>query len=375
MKVEQFLNLLPKIDFFTGVPDSKIKPFCNYLVNKYYNTNKLTIAVNEGNAVSLAAGFYLATNKYPCVFMQNSGIGNIVNPVTSLTDQSMFGIPIIYVIGWRGEPNKIDAPQHIKQGSITKDLLNLLGIYSIEVDKDTTSFELKENIDVFNDKLAQNKSVAILVKDKFFDHIDNPLIGSNSSLTREQVISKVLGISGDDIIVSTTGKTSRELFELRKQREEGHFRDFLIVGSMGHASAVSLGVAINTKKRVWMIDGDGSLLMHMGAMALIGTKDESNIIHIVINNGSHESVGNYPTIANKLDLCQIAKGFGYQKCIRITKLENLDNALAEIKNSTRSVFLEIRVRPGSRSNLGRPSFSPKDNKVMFMNYIKEKKYN
>src|SRR6056297_3315476 len=232
MKVEQFLNLLPKIDFFTGVPDSKIKPFCNYLVNKYYNTNKLTIAVNEGNAVSLAAGFYLATNKYTCVFMQNSGIGNIVNPVTSLTDQSMFGIPIIYVIGWRGEPNKIDAPQHIKQGSITKDLLNLLGIYSIEVDKDTTSFELKENIDVFNDKLAQNKSVAILVKDKFFDHIDNPLIGSNSSLTREQVISKVLGISGDDIIVSTTGKTSRELFELRKQREEGHFRDFLIVGSM-----------------------------------------------------------------------------------------------------------------------------------------------
>jgi phosphonopyruvate decarboxylase len=370
MKVERFLDILPKIDFFTGVPDSKIKPFCNYLINKYHNTNDLIIAVNEGNAVAMAAGFYLATGKYPCVFMQNSGIGNIVNPVTSLTNENVFDIPIVYVIGWRGEPNKKDAPQHIKQGIITKELLTLLGIYSIEVDYKTTTDNLRSKVSRFNDILAMNKSVAILVKDNFFEPVDKPVLQKDYEVVREEVLDIILQSSGDDLVISTTGKSSREIFELREKNNEIHDRDLLVVGSMGHASGISLGVAMNTKKRVWIIDGDGSLLMHMGAAALIGSKENINLVHIIINNGIHESVGNYPTVANSIDLCQVAKGYGYKYIKMVSSLVDLKNTLDELQEKQGPIFLEVKVNAGSRVDLARPNYSPKENKKMFMNYIK-----
>ena len=287
------------VDFFCGVPDSQLSPFCDFIAQ---NCNNI-IAANEGNAVGIASGYHLSTGIYPVVYLQNSGLGNIVNPVTSLTHSKVYSIPMIYVIGWRGQPGVHDEPQHIKQGEVTLDLLDLLDINFVVINEESEFTDLK---DVFENDflidLANGESVAIVVAKGAFK--DYKIEKSNdNTLTRENAIQIVSNfLSEDDMIVSTTGKSSRELFEYREALNQGHGNDFLTVGSMGHSSSIALGVALNTEKKVFCFDGDGALLMHMGSIALIGSKKPENFYHVMFNNSAHESVGGLPTIMSDIHI-------------------------------------------------------------------------
>lgn len=358
--------------FFIGVPDSQLKPLCNYLMNTYGISNQHIIAANEGNCTALAAGFYLATGKTPCVYLQNSGLGNIINPVASLLNPKVYGIPCFFIIGWRGEPGVKDEPQHLYQGEITLKLLAVMDIAYLILDKDTTEAELSAKMQEFGPLLAVGKSVALVVRKGGLSY-DEPVHYHNKSrVLREEIIRHLVAAAPEDIIVSTTGKTSRELFEVRAQTGRSHRCDFLTVGSMGHSSSIALGIALNKPRtRVWCIDGDGATLMHMGSMAVIAARAPKNYIHVVINNSAHESVGGLPTVAEKMNLVQIALGCGYQAAYSVDKLEALDAILEEIKEQTGPLFIEVKSAIGSREDLGRPTTAPSENKVAFMDYLKE----
>jgi phosphonopyruvate decarboxylase len=330
------------------------------------------IAANEGNCVALAAGYYLSTGKIPIVYMQNSGEGNTVNPICSLTNDKVYAIPIIYIIGWRGEPGVHDEPQHIFQGEITLKLLEAMDIKYTVVSKDTKEEEIENKMKEFNDILKLGKSVAFVIRKGALLYEGKTEYKNNFSLKREEIIEHIIKVSKDDPIVSTTGKASRELFEIRERNKEGHAKDFLTVGSMGHSSTIALGIAFNKPKtKIWCIDGDGAVLMHMGAMGIIGANAPNNYIHILINNGSHESVGGMPTVALNMDFVQIAKACGYKYVVSVDNFEDLDKALIEVKNRNELCFLEIKCSIGARDNLGRPTTTPKENKEGFVQYLKE----
>ena len=316
------------VNFFTGVPDSQLSSFCDYVEENCKNI----IAANEGNALAIATGYNLATDKYPVVYLQNSGLGNIVNPVTSLTHKKVYSIPVIYVIGWRGEPGVHDEPQHIKQGAITPNLLDLLDISYFNITKDTEFGDFKYTFENdFFEKLNNGESVAILVSKESF--MDYKIIKENDNLlTREQAIQTIVDyLTEEDIVISTTGKSSRELFEYRETLNQGHGNDFLTVGSMGHSSSIALGVALNTDKRVFCFDGDGALLMHMGAVALIGSKKPKNFYHVMFNNSAHESVGGLPTIMNMIEIEDLVVSCGYYKVYNARNHE-------ELKRNTATVY-------------------------------------
>lgn len=372
MEVDKFVNILES-DFYTGIPDSQLKALCTYLIDKYGTDKKHhIIAANEGNCVALAAGYYLATSKVPVVYMQNSGEGNIVNPVASLLNENIYAIPEIFVIGWRGEPNVYDEPQHFYQGKITLKLLSDLDIQYFVLSKDTSEQELSEQMKQFKNVLKKGKSVAFVVKKDALNYLKLISYKNNYSLVREEAIKKIVSYSENDLVISTTGKTSRELFEIREQNKQEHKYDFLTVGSMGHCSSIALGIALNKpNRRIWCIDGDGALLMHMGAMAVIGSNMPNNLIHIVINNESHESVGGMPSAAKYVDLPQIAKGCGYKYVSSISNSDDLEKELIAIKNKKVLSFLEIKCKIGSRKNLGRPN-SPLENKKIFMQFENDK---
>ncbi len=364
--VSEFIEYLNKIDvdFFCGVPDSQLSPFCDYIQENCNNT----IAANEGNAVAIASGYHLTTNNYPIVYLQNSGLGNIVNPVTSLTHKKVYSIPIIYVIGWRGQPGVHDEPQHKKQGEITLDLLELLDIDYIVINKETSFEDLKNAFeDNFLNKLSNGESVAIVVsKGAFKDYKIKK--ENNNTLTREQAIQTVVNnLTDDDMIVSTTGKSSRELFEYREQNSQGHGNDFLTVGSMGHSSSIALGIALNNpNKKIFSFDGDGALLMHMGSVALIGSKQPKNFHHIMFNNSAHESVGGLPTIASDMDIGQLILSCGYKAAYTASNIDELNDILPEFIQTDGPVFLNIDVNIESRKDLGRPTTMPIENKSDFM---------
>ena len=264
MKVESFIEAL-NADFYTGVPDSLLKPLCNYLMHTYGIDRKHhVIAANEGNCVGVAAGYHMATGKYPVVYMQNSGEGNIVNPVASLLNEKVYAIPMIFVVGWRGEPGVHDEPQHIFQGEITVKLLDDLGIENVILDADMTEEELAKVMDRFNVILAEGKPVGFVVRKGALSYDVKVKYGNDYTMMRDDIIKHIIKYTGEDPIVSTTGKASRELFEAREASGQGHGYDFLTVGSMGHTSSIALGVATNTEKKVWCIDGDGSAIMHLG---------------------------------------------------------------------------------------------------------------
>lgn len=296
INVEEFVNYLKdiNIDFFTGVPDSQLSSFADYVEE---NCNNI-IAANEGNALAIASGYNLSTGNFPLVYLQNSGLGNIVNPVTSLTHNDVYSIPVIYLIGWRGQPGVHDEPQHIKQGAITLELLKLLDIEYTVIKKETEFDELKgifENN--FINQLNNGNSVAIVVSKGAFEEYKIKKENDNI-LTREKAIQTIVDfLSDEDMVVSTTGKSSRELFEYREELKQGHGNDFLTVGSMGHSSSIGLGVALNDpNKKIFCFDGDGAILMHMGSIALIGSMKPKNFHHVMFNNSAHESVGGLPTI-------------------------------------------------------------------------------
>lgn len=371
MRVEDFIKII-EADFYTGVPDSQLRPLCNYLMSEYsIDPMHHVIAANEGNCTALAAGYHLATGKVPVVYMQNSGEGNIVNPVASLIHENLYAIPIIFVIGWRGEPGIHDEPQHIYQGKITIKLLDDLGIEHFFIRHSTTVEEVTEAMNVFKKCLHLGKSVAFIVSNAGLSYDRGIKYGNDNNMIREDIIRHILAISEEDQIISTTGKTSRELFEIREANGQSHEYDFLTVGSMGHSSSIALGVAINKpEKKIWCIDGDGAVLMHMGAMAVIGANKPRNMVHILINNGAHESVGGMPTVASKIDFPSVARACGYACAVKADSYEKLDEELILAKNRNELSFIEVACAIGSRHDLGRPTTGPLENKKMFMARLK-----
>lgn len=371
MNVRKFVELVGG-DFYTGVPDSQLKALCGYLIHTYGVGKKHIIAANEGNAVGLAAGHYLSTGKIPVVYMQNSGLGNIINPYTSLLHNDVYGIPCIFVIGWRGEPGIHDEPQHIFQGKITLPLLDELGIKAYVIDNNTSELELEKQVCNFSKELERGNSVAYVIKKGSLYYEENICYENSYSLKREDVLKIITEYSKNDVIVSTTGKTSRELFEIRERVDKNHSRDFLTVGSMGHSSSIALKIALEKgNRRVWCIDGDGAMLMHMGAMATVGSIRPENLVHVVINNESHETVGGMPTAADKINLPDIAKACGYDKIESVKTLEELKNVLQSVKESRKLTFLEIKCAIGSRKDLGRPTTTPQENRNVFMKFLQD----
>lgn len=370
MKIEDFAVEL-RADFFTGVPDSLLKALCDYLMVRY-GTDPLhhIVAANEGNCVALATGYHLATGKIPVVYLQNSGVGNIINPVASLINKKVYAIPMIFVIGWRGEPGVPDEPQHIYQGEVTLKLLDDMGIEQFIVGEETTREDISYQMKAFQRALSKGKQVAFVVRKNALEFSGNAEYSNGYSLTREEAIRHIAAVSEADIVISTTGKASRELYEIREAADQGHEKDFLTVGSMGHSSSVALGLAIHCPmKRVWCIDGDGALLMHMGAMAVIGAIKPQNFIHVVINNGAHESVGGVPTVISRVDLMEVARGCGYSRVYSVDSLSDLDVLLSQIRKTKELVFVEVRCAIGARKNLGRPTQTPLENKKFFMRYL------
>lgn len=360
-------------DFFTGVPDSQLRALCDYMEDTYGSDPKHhIIAANEGNCAAIAAGYHLATGRVPVVYMQNSGQGNIINPAASLLNEKVYAIPCIFIIGWRGEPGVHDEPQHVYQGEVTLKLLEDMGIEFFVIDKDTTEAALRERMEEFRKLLGRGKNTAFVIRKGALTYDKKVSYRNGHAMKREEIIRHIVQVSGEDPVISTTGKTSRELFEIREADGSGHQYDFLTVGSMGHTSSIALGVAINKPDRkVWCIDGDGSALMHMGAMAVVAQAAPENLVHIVINNGAHESVGGMPTAAGRIDLLKIAEGCGYKETYRAADFEELDRALTSAKEASGPVFLEVKAAVGARDDLGRPTTSPVENKAAFMDYLRE----
>lgn len=358
------------IDFFAGVPDSLLKSICAYITDHIVPRNNI-ITANEGGAVALAAGYHLATGKVGCVYMQNSGQGNSVNPLASLTDREVYHIPMLLLIGWRGRPGVHDEPQHTKQGKITTGLLNTMGInYEVlSKDEDTATKQIKKAVS----SIRETGDVFALVveKETFENYTLQHTMPNELPLHREETIHAVAGaIEPNAIVISTTGMISRELFEYREAKHTGHERDFLTVGSMGHASQIALGIALQKPDRkVYCFDGDGAAIMHMGGLAIIGSQKPSNFVHIVFNNGAHDSVGGQPTVGLLIDLPAIATACGYKAVYRVNNHEELTGILDTITHIQGPVMIEIQVCKGNRKELGRPTTTPIENKKAFMHYI------
>ena len=359
------------IDCFAGVPDSLLKNICAYITD-HFDAQHNIIAANEGAAIGLAAGHYLATGQPACVYMQNSGEGNIINPLASLTDQEVYNIPVLLLIGWRGRPGVHDEPQHVKQGKVTTGLLNVMGVnyevLSKEEDKAAKQIEKAA-------KALANKEVFALVieKDTFEDYKLQNVEVNDLTMSREEAIQTVAAALGEkDCIVSTTGMISRELFEYRAAMNQGHERDFLTVGSMGHASQIALGIAMaKTDRKVWCFDGDGAAIMHMGSMAIVANKAPKNYVHVVFNNGAHDSVGGQPTVGLKIDLPAVAKAVGYKNAFSVDNKEDMLECLKALRLVEGPVLLQVCVKKGNRKDLGRPTTTPIQNKEALMDFLKK----
>ena len=358
------------IDFFAGVPDSLLKNVCAFISDTLDDRHNI-IAANEGGAIGLAAGHYLATGHIPCVYMQNSGEGNAINPLASLTDREVYNIPVLLVIGWRGEPGVHDEPQHVKQGKVTIPLLDAMGIRNEILSQDEEDFrrQLDEAVRYMTET---GEAFALIVRKNTFEPYSLQRNEVNEyPLSREEAIQTVASSLGPkDVIVSTTGMISRELFEYRAALNQGHERDFLTVGSMGHASQIALGIALErTDRKVWCFDGDGAVLMHLGSMAIVADKAPANFVHVVFNNGAHDSVGGQPTVGLKVSLTGIAKAVGYKEAVLATTAEELAAALNRLNEYDGPVLLEVRVHRGNRKDLGRPTTTPVQNRDALMSFL------
>ena len=361
------------IDFFTGVPDSLLKQFC-LCIDDNVSQNDHIITANEGNAIALATGYYLGTGKIAAVYMQNSGLGNAINPLLSLADKEVYSIPMVLIIGWRGEPGVKDEPQHIKQGKVQLDLLDSIGLpYEIIEGTDIAWQNKVENI--INKAEKENRPAAVIVKKGAIAKYKTGYSSAKSELmTREDALKIIINkLPKDTVIVSTTGKTSREIFEIRVQNNEPHFKDFLTVGSMGHCSSIALGIALTQPNRkIICIDGDGALLMHLGSVATIGKVQPKNFYHILMNNFVHESVGGQSTAIDAINIIDTVKSANYQEAISVASKEELINNFNDYLFNAGPSFLEIKLQPGSRTNLGRPTIKPVDNKYDLIQFLNKK---
>ncbi len=354
-------------DFFAGVPDSLLANLCACIKENTPDSHNI-ITANEGNAVALCAGYHLSTHKYGVVYMQNSGEGNAVNPLLSLVDEDVYSLPMLLIIGWRGEPGKHDEPQHVKQGKVTLSLLETMGIeYAVLADN------YREQLQAAAQYIKeQSKPFALIVQKGIFSSYPLSLEPSSYQITREDALKAIISsLHDDDFIVSTTGKTSREIFEIREHNHQGHGNDFLTVGSMGHTASIAYGMALGTPKNVWCIDGDGSFIMHMGSLAVIGQNILSNFKYILNDNQAHESVGGQPTCSKSLDIPMILKGCGFTDVIIAETIDEIKEAMEILKEKAK-VALVIHTKQGSRPDLGRPTTTPKENKKAIMEKLEEK---
>ena len=360
-------------DFFAGVPDSLLKNFCAYITDNA-PADKHIISANEGSATALATGYHFATGKIPLIYMQNSGEGNMINPLLSIVDPDVYSVPMMIVIGWRGEPGVHDEPQHIKQGKVTCDLLDAMKIpYSILGAGNCNKCLDKALAKAYEYIKANNAPYALVIKKGTFEDYtlqNNTTV--EADMSREEAIEKImLSAPETAVFVSTTGMASRELYELRDKHGQGHSKDFLTVGGMGHASQIALSIAMQKKDRlIYCIDGDGASIMQMGGMATIGTRNPSNMVHIVLNNGAHDSVGGQPTVGRQIDLCGIAKACGYGNVVKASTKEELDAILKDKNTFDKLTFIEVLVRKGARKDLGRPKTTPQENKKAMMEFLK-----
>lgn len=355
------------VSFYAGVPDSLLKEICSCITERSAE-NKHIIAANEGAAVAIATGTYLATGNPGLVYMQNSGLGNGVNPLLSLADAKVYSIPMLLMVGWRGEPGIKDEPQHLKQGEVTLELLDTLGVpYAILPETDSDAQTMVQSMVTMAKE--QKKPVALVVRKNTFSRYQletSPQSHSQLTLTREQALEVVLDET-DDVVVATTGMISREIYELREKSGRGHAKDFLTVGSMGHCSQIAMGVALGRPdKKVCCIDGDGALIMHMGSLGVSGQYQGGNLLHIVVNNGKHDSVGGQPTVGFDIDIPAVAKACGYQETISVDSEEGIRREIRRLKGLCVSTLLEIKVLSGARADLGRPTTTPIENKEAFM---------
>lgn len=359
------------IDFYAGVPDSLLKNLCAYITDHADATHNI-IAANEGGAMGIAAGYHLATGRMACVYMQNSGEGNIINPLASLTDKEVYNIPVLLLIGWRGRPGVHDEPQHVKQGKVTTGLLNTMGINYTVLSKDEE--QAAKQIDAACKYMSRtNECYALVIeKDTFDAYTLRNRVESGLTLSREEAIeTAVRCLQEDAVVVSTTGMISRELFEIRERNGQDHSRDFLTVGSMGHASQIALGIALQRSQRpVYCFDGDGASIMHMGNMAITAQMQPRNYIHIIYNNGAHDSVGGQPTVGLKVDLPAVATAVGYKNVYSVETGASLAEKLKKVQQMEGPSLIEVKVKKGNRKDLGRPTTTPQMNKIALMNFLK-----
>ena len=355
------------ISFFAGVPDSLLKDICAYITDTLPPEQHI-ITANEGAAVGLAVGHYLATGNPAMVYMQNSGQGNVINPLLSLADPDVYSIPVLLMIGWRGEPGLKDEPQHVKQGKVTLGLLETCGIpYEVLPDEpEAARAAVAKAVKTMRETAAP---YALVIRKKTFEPYSlQKTTVTNYPFNREEALKLVVdGLTMDDMVVSTTGKTSRELFEYREEKSQGHGNDFLTVGGMGHASQIALGMALSSpEKQVFCFDGDGAVLMHMGSMAINGALKPANYKHILFNNGAHDSVGGQPTVGFSVDFQSIARSCGYSTVLLAEDESGIRAGVAELKKTDGPALLEIRVNKGAREDLGRPTTTPVENKKSIM---------
>jgi phosphonopyruvate decarboxylase len=375
MKAEVFVQKIHDLGIhtITGVPDSTLKFLCGYIsdAGKDIFENHI-VTENEGASIGIAIGEYLSTGNPACVYMQNSGLGNTVNPITSLANMDVYGIPMLMIIGWRGEPGTKDEPQHKFMGKVTIPMLEVLDIPYGVVGAETTEEELRAFLESAKDAFASNRQYALIIKKETFDKREEVIYENGYSLLREYAVERIVKwLQPEDFVVSTTGKISRELYEQSNMISGNHRQVFMTVGGMGYASMIAYQLAKRkADHRVICLDGDGAVLMHMGSLAVIGRHPADNLVHICLNNEAHESVGGMPTGAEGAMYAQIAHGCGYKKAYRVTKEEELELALEQIRASSEMVFLEVCVTIGSRSTLGRPIETAKENKAVFMEYVK-----
>lgn len=375
MKASRLLSQLEHmgLDTIAGVPDSTLKQFCDG-VQTYQGKMSHYVTANEGAAVGVAIGSYLATGRPACVYMQNSGTGNAVNPLASLANGDVYGIPMLFIVGWRGEPGVKDEPQHVFQGKITCQLFETLAVAYSVIDSDTTDEQMDDVLRKAEETLSQGEQFAIIVKKGTFEK-EEPFSWANGNpMVREEVLGRILqSLPRDTVIVSTTGKISRELYEQSDAIYGGHENIFMTVGGMGHASMIALGIAEKRPdKKIVCIDGDGAALMHMGALPFIASRAPKNFYHIVINNMAHESVGAMPTGCQQTSFAGIAAAAGYRRANTLETPEAVTQIGSLVKTEEGPVLLEIPVSLGARSDLGRPKESARENKEHFMAFLENR---
>ena len=359
------------VDFFCGVPDSLLKSICAYITDHVPSENHI-IASNEGAAMAIAAGYHLATGRLPLVYLQNSGIGNLVNPLLSLADPDVYSIPMLIMIGWRGEPGVKDEPQHVKQGRVMLAMLEAMEVPYCVISGESDAAK-EEIARMARTAVEQQRPTALIIRKSAIGPYQ--LQGRDAPappLAREQAIELIVeSMAADDVVVSTTGMISRELYELRRRRGEEDGRDFLTVGSMGHACSIALGIALRQPaRRVFCLDGDGAVLMHMGSLAIQGRFAPRNFRHIVLNNGCHDSVGGQPTVGFEVSLPAVAAACGYTVIETAETPEAIREGFGRLCAAAGPAFFEVRVRKGARKDLGRPLSTPLENKTVFMGRLR-----